>query len=308
MATPSPLKVLIYGATGAQSGELAPELLRRGHRPFVLTRSAEKAAALERTGAAAVIGDMADRRRLVELSAGVDAVALLIPFAAPSPADALAFGRNAIEAAREAGVRLIVWNSSGAIPAERTGNPGIDLRIDIAEQLRASGVPHITLQPLVYAENLLGAWTAPFVAQEDRVAYPVPPDQRIAWLPAADVAALVAAALERPELAGRAYVVSGAEAPDGPELAGHFSAALGRPIGYHALPPREFGAILDRVFGPGAGDGAAAEYARLWASAERPPLAAEMAPVLADLPVRLRSLRAWVAQHADAFAPPVPAV
>ncbi|GAB4209301.1 MAG: NmrA/HSCARG family protein [Roseiflexaceae bacterium] len=303
MATNSPLKVLIYGATGAQSGALAPELLRRGHQPYVFTRNPEKAAGFAQAGATVVAGDMADRGRLVEASTGMDAVALLIPFFVPNPADALAFGRNAIDAAREAGVRLIVWNTSGAIPPVRTGNPSIDLRIDIAEHLRASGVPHIILQPLVYAENLLGPWTAPFVAQQDLVAYPTPPDLRIAWIPAADVAALVAAALERPELAGRSYVVSGTEAPDGPELAEHFAAALGRPISYHALPPREFGAILDRVFGPGAGDAAATEYERQWASPERKPMAADMAPVLADLPVRLRTLREWVAEHAAAFTP-----
>jgi uncharacterized protein YbjT (DUF2867 family) len=117
------------------------------------------------------------------------------------------------------------------------------------------------------------------------------------------VGLLVAAAFERPELAGRSFVVSGIEAPDGPELAQAFSAALGRPISYRALPPREFGAILDRAFGPGAGDAVAAGYEAIWAGGEAPPTVAEMGSVLAALPVRMRTMREWVAEHAAAFQP-----
>ena len=134
-----------------------------------------------------------------------------------------------------------------------------------------------------------------------QVAYPTPPDMRLGWLASADMAKLMVAALERPELAGRSLMVSGVEHPNGPELAAHFSEALGRPLTYHALPPREFGAILDQAFGPGAGDGAATEYERLWQSTERPLMHTDMGPVLELLPVRMQTLREWVAAHAAAF-------
>lgn len=297
-----PLKVLVYGATGSQSSPVVHELLRRGHEPFVVTRSAAKAAPLAAAGARVVVADMGDQERLVEISRGMDAVALLIPFFI-NPADAPAFGRHAINAAREAGVQLIVWNTSGPLPPARTGNPGVDVRLDTAEALQASGVPHIIIAPTAYAENLLGPWTAPFVANEDRVAYPNPPQARVAWIASADVGALMVAALERPELAGRTFAVSGRENVSGPELAEAFSDALGRPIRYHPLPPREFGAILDTLFGPGAGAGAAAQYEQAWERGEFPNMAADMGPVLAALPVPLRTLRAWIAEHAGAFTP-----
>jgi uncharacterized protein YbjT (DUF2867 family) len=296
------LKVLVYGATGSQSSPVVYELLRRGHRPYVVTRSAEKAAPLAEAGAEVVVADMGERDRLIRASQGMDAVSLLIPFFV-NPADAPAFGRNAIDAAREAGVKLIVWNTSGALPPARTGNPGLDVRIDTAEYLRASEVPHIIIAPTAYAENLLGPWTARSVANEDRVAYPTPPQARIGWIASADVGALVVAALERPELAGRTFAVSGLENASGPDLAAAFSEGLGRPISYHALPPREFGAILDSVYGPGAGAGAAAQYQQVWDSGEFPNMYVDMQPVLAALPVRLRTLSEWVAEHADAFTP-----
>lgn len=296
------LRVLVYGATGSQSSPVVHELLRRGHRPVVLSRSAQKAQPLADAGAEVVVADMGDPAALVAASQGVDAVALLVPFFI-NPADAPRFARNAIDAAREAGVRLLVWNTSGPMPPARTGDPGIDVRLDTADYLRASGVPHIIIQPTAYAENLLGPWTAPFVAREDKVAYPNPPEARVGWIASADVGALMVAALERPELAGRSFAVSGLENASGPELAAAFSAALGRAISYHPLPPREFGAILDAAFGPGAGNAAAAQYERAWESGVFPVMYADMAPVLAALPVRMHTLREWVAEHAAAFAP-----
>lgn len=297
------LRVLVYGATGSQASPVVHELLRRGHRPVVVTRSAERAAPLASAGAEIAVADMGDRERLVEISQGIDAVALLIPFFV-SPADAPAFARNAVDAAQAAGVRLIVWNTSGALPPARTGNPGMDVRLDTADHLRASGVPHIIIAPTAYAENLLGPWTAPFVARESRVAYPNPPQVRIGWIASADVGALMVAAIERPELAGRTFAVSGLENASGEDLAAAFSEALGRPIDYYPMPPREFGAILDAAYGPGAGDGAAAQYQRAWDTGEFPNMFVDMAPVLAELPVRMRTLREWVAEHAAAFAPP----
>jgi uncharacterized protein YbjT (DUF2867 family) len=297
------MNVLVYGATGSQAGPTVHALLERGHQPLVFTRSAAKAAALAEAGATIVEGDMAHYERLVEASRGMDAVALLVPFFVANPADALAYGRNAIEAAREADVGLIVWNTSGPMPPARTGNLGMDLRIEIAELLKASEIPHIVFEPSAYAENLLGPWTAPAVANQNQVTYPVPEDMRIGWLASADVGKLVTAAIERPELAGSYFKISGIEAPNGAELAAAFSEALGRPIGYHALPPREFGAILDGVFGPGAGDEAAALYQSMWDSPQRPPMHVDMTPVLAQLPVQMHTMREWVAAHAAAFTP-----
>jgi uncharacterized protein YbjT (DUF2867 family) len=299
-----PLKVLVYGATGAQAATVPAHLLAAGHQPHVFTRSAAKASVPP--GAVVVEGDLADAARLRAVSAGMDAVSLLLPFFAP-PAEALRYGRQAIDAARAAGVRLLVWNASGFIPAEPTGNPAIDLRLELRDYLQRSGLPHVIVQPSVYLENLLGPWTAPYVAQQDQVAYPVPPDMPVSWIAAADVSALVAAALARPELAGRSWRVSGLANPDGAALAQAFSEGLGRPVAYYAMPPRDFGAVLDEAFGPGAGAAAASEYQRLWDHPQqRPDFQADMQPVLQQLPVPMTSISAWVRRHRHVFSPAVP--
>lgn len=296
------LRVLVYGATGSQSQGVVWTLLEHGHQPFVLTRNPEKAQAMRAAGAEIVVGDMADRARLEELSQGMDAVSLLIPFFLDNPSNAPAFGRNAIDAARAAGVKLIVYNTSGPTPTERTGDPSMDLRVDTIKYLQTSGVPHIVIAPTGYMENFLGPWTAPRVQAEDVLAYPNPVETRVGWIASADVGALMVAALERPELADAIFRVSGIENLNGTELAEQFSQGLGRPISYYAMAPEEFGAVLDQMFGPGAGAGAVAQYRKMREDPNPPTMWYDMQPVLEKLPVRMTSIAEWASQYSGAFA------
>lgn len=297
------LRVLVYGATGSQSSPIVGKLLERGHHPYVLTRQPDKAAQLAQAGAKIVVGDMSDPQSLHKASEGMDAVALLIPFFIGNPRDAATYGRNAIDAAKAAGVKLIVWNTSGVTPTARTGNPSVDVRLDITDYLAASGIPHIIIQPTGYIENLLGPWTAPAVIAENRLPYPNPAQTRIGWIASEDVGALVVAALERPHLANTSFTVSGLENVNGTELAAHFSEALGRDITYYAMEPEEFGAVIDQLFGPGAGESVAQEYRKMRDNPNPPPMHFEMRPVLEKLPVEMTSIVEWVARHKGAFTP-----
>ena len=296
-----PLRVLVYGATGSQASPIVWKLLEHGHQPYVLTRQAKKAESMRAAGAELVVGDMADRDSLQAASSGMDAVALLIPFFLSNPAHASEYGRNAIDAAKSAGVKLIVWNTSGPAMEAPTGNPAIDVRIDIEQYLRDSGIPHIIIQPTGYMENLLGPWTAPAVATEDRLPYPNTTETRVGWIASEDVGALVVAALERPELANANFKVSGIENVNGTELAEQFSAALGRKITYYAMEPEEFGAVIDKIFGQGAGATVAEEYRKMRKNPHPPAMHFEMQPVLEQLPVKMTSIKEWVAKHKDAF-------
>lgn len=295
------LKVLVYGATGVQSAPVVRHLLARGHQAFVLTRDAAKAAALQAAGATLIVGDPTDDAVCQRASQGMDAVSLLVPFGAAEP---LRLARHAVAAARAAGVGLLVWNTSGYIPAAPTGNPAYDVRLDLRAHLQASGLPHITLIPTVYAENLLGPWTAPGLAAHQELAYPVPAELPVNWLPADDLGALTVAALERPQLAGRTFAVGGAEALTGPGLAAAFSAGLNRPIRYRAMPPREFCAILSQLAGPAMAEAVTRSYELMWAGQDHyTQFQADMPAVLRELPVTLTPLSEWAAQHAAAFAP-----
>jgi uncharacterized protein YbjT (DUF2867 family) len=296
-------QVLVYGATGSQAHPLVFKLLERGHIPFVLTRHPDKAADLKAAGARIVIGSLDNLPSLKAASEGIDVAALLIPAFLEKPWEAAQYARNAIDAANAVGVKRLVWNMSGPLYPERSGNPMNDLRIDTLEALRASRIAHITFEPTVYMENLLGPWTAEAIMQRNQVAYPILRDKKVGWLASEDLAALVLAAIERPELDGQHFKISGIEAPTGPELAQIFGEVLQRDLTYYQMAPEEIGAVIDRMAGPGAGDAVADEYRRQQNDPHPLPAYHDMTGVLDKLPVQMTTIREWIARRAYVFIP-----
>lgn len=293
--TNSIAKILVYGATGDQARPVARQLLEAGHQVRVLTRQPAKADELKALGAETVVGDLTDPKSLRRASEGVDGVFLLVPFTDPQAQ----YGFNAIDAAKAAGVKLVVWNSTGTILPVRTSNPGLDVRLDLLEYLRASGLRHIVLQPTAYMENFLGPWTAPEIAAKDTFAYPISSEARVQFISHEDVAAFAVAAFQRPRAADAVYQLAGPERLGGEDVAERLTRTLGRTITFRSMPPAEFGAVLDGVFGPGAGDDATAFYE---ASLNDPSLIStdfDIAPVLDALPIELTPLETWARGYAD---------
>jgi len=292
------LKVLVYGGTGSQAGPTVTHLLKRGHTPHVLTRSHDKAAKLQEAGAIPVIADLADFDRLRAASAEVDAVAFLLPAFLDNPDDGIRFGQHAIDAASQAGVTMFAWNTSGEVSED---DSVADTKSTILRHLQASSLPYVLLEPTTYMENWLGPWTAPSVREKNLLTYPVLADRKMGWMASDDMGTLVVAALERPQLAGSRYRVSGIEAPTGPELAAIFSEACGREIRYRTMTPEEMGAVLDEAFGAGAGDKVAEMYRQEQNDPDPPRKYHDMAPVLEALPVTMSTISDWVKGHKEAF-------
>jgi len=288
------MKVLVYGATGTQAGPLIEHLQALGHTPHAVTRNSDSAADVEARGAVPLVADLADAERLDAITREVDAVAFLMPTFLDNPDDAAEFARHAIDAAVQADVGMFVWNASGAINESESKQA-------ILEHLQRSDLPYAVFEPTTYMENWLGPWTAPSVREHDELTYPVLADRKIGWIASADACKLVAAALERPELSGKRYAISGVESPTGPELAVLFSSVLGQRISYRAMTPDEMGAVIDAAFGPGSGTNVAEMYRREQEDPNPPPKYHNMAAVLADLPVRMSTIEEWVSLNKNAF-------
>ena len=296
------MKVLVYGAAGSQQFPVIKALLNKGAEVFATTHTEANLEKLSQEGATALFADMSDESRLKEVSKGIDAVSLLVPFFLANPNDGFEYAKNAINAAIANNVKLLVWNSSGFILPVKIGNPAMDIRLDILEYLKQSGLPYIVIQPSAYAENLLGPWTAPFVKNDKKVAYPTPEEMPIGWIATKDVAALVAEAIYKPELAGNSFLVSGLENLNGTDLALKFSTGLNEKITFYPMPPKEFGQILDGLFGPGAGKGAEEAYQQFADSKQYPLMfSPEMPNIIEKLPVKMTSIEDWVAQHSQFF-------
>lgn len=295
MNRPSPRTILVYGANGAQGGPVARRLLTHGEQVRVLLRDAGQADAWRAAGADVATGDLDDLRSLERATSGVDAVFLHLPQVHDDRLNR--YGRNAIDAAAGAGVRHLVFNSSSILPDEATGVPIVERKREIEAYLLASGVPSVRLRPTAYMDNLLGPWTKPAVVG-GVVAHPAPPDAPLAWIAQEDMAALSVAALDRPDLSGRAFTAAGPEALRGEEVAARFAAAFERSVRYQSIPHDLFEQQLGGALGPDA----AREITRLyrWEAAQpigSTPMAATGQAVAAELGVTLTPMAAWIARQ-----------
>ena len=292
------MKLLSYGATGSQGRPVAEKLLAAGHEVRILTRDPSKVEGPQ--GAEVVQGDMADAASLAAATGGREGVFLHVPFFTPTPQDGLTYAQNALDAARAAGVKLLVWNASGEIPPARSGNPGFDVRLDILDVVEASGIPYIVLQPTAYMENFFGPWTREELVDSDMFAYPTPNTVEMQWIATEDVGTFATYAFAHPELAPLNLKLSGPERLNGEGVAERFSRALGREIGFRAMPAEEFGRKLDAVF-PGMGDGAAQGYAAAYEHPERFSTNVDLDAALEKMPVETTPLETWVRDHAEMF-------
>jgi uncharacterized protein YbjT (DUF2867 family) len=292
--------ILTYGSTGSQGEPVARKLLEAGHQVRAVVRHTERASALQAKGAEIVQGDLSDLEGLKRASMGVDAVFLMFPFSAQgNPFELLG---NALEAAKSAGVKFLVFNASGQAPDKPTGIPMLDFRIQLEEFIANCGIPNVILQPGAYMENFLGPWCLPSVQAHNTVAYPHRNEMRVSWIASEDLGSLAVAALERPELASQRFRLGGPEALDGAAIARAFSAGLGREIAYQAITPWAFGAAMAQIMGPEAGEGIRVAYGHSNAQPDDA-MAVDMTGVLEKLPVKLTTLEDWVRSHRDAFAP-----
>jgi uncharacterized protein YbjT (DUF2867 family) len=292
--------ILTYGSTGSQGEPVARKLLEAGHRVRAVVRHPERASALQTKGAEIVQGDLSDLESLRRASEGVDAVFLMMPFSAGgNPFELMG---NALSAARDAGVKYLVFNASGHPPKTPTGIPMLDFRIQLEDLIANSGIPTVILRPGVYMENLLGPWCLPSVKMQNAVAYPHRSEMRVSWIASEDLGSLAVAALERPQLAGQRFTLGGPEALDGPAIARAFTNALGREIRYDALTPEAFAQTMAQMMGPEAGEGIRIAYGHTNAQPDDA-MSVDMKPVLEHLPVQLTTLETWVNAHREAFSP-----
>ncbi len=240
-------KVFVYGATGVQGSAVVRKLKEEGARIRVLVRDAEKALRFEKEGVEAVVGHLGDPESLRRASDGADRVFFHLPV--DFDPDVLArYGRGAVDAARESGVKLFVFNASSILPdADLLAYRG---KRQVYEHLRSSGLPSIVLKPTLYMNNIEGPWTLPGILDDGIFAYPLEPDVPIAWISATDAAAYAVEALKSEQLAGSEFTLYGPENLTAVQVADLLSRRFGKEVRFHAIPLDDFEARFSTMIGP----------------------------------------------------------
>ncbi|MET3129706.1 uncharacterized protein YbjT (DUF2867 family) [Arcicella rosea] len=296
------MKILVFGATGSQQFNVISEGKKKGAEVIAATSSATSFEKLKQAGAMPILANMSDANTMQEITKGIDAIAFMVPVSLPNPFDGLQYAKNVIDAAKTNGVKKIVWNTSGWLAPQKIGIPGEDVKLDISDYLKNSGLNYVIIQPTIYMENMLGPFCAPFVKNEKKLAYPTPEAMPIGWIASRDVSAFVVEAIYNDKLKADSFQISGLENLKGNDLAEQFSKGLGEKIVYYTQPAKEFGDILKPFVGEAGATGVASYYEGLQNATEFPPkFNPNMSEVLEKLPVQMTSLAQWTKNNKAYF-------
>ncbi|WP_224366413.1 SDR family oxidoreductase [Hyalangium versicolor] len=220
--------IVVTGATGQLGRLIVEKLVTRVpvDRVAVSVRDVQKAQDLAARGVRVRRGDFADPKSLAHAFEGASQVLMISSNAAATGGDTLAQHRSAIDAARSAGARRIVYTSHMAASHSSEFPPMLH-HAATEQMLGESGLAWTALRNGFYAASAMlllgkGLQTGVFEA---------PPDGKISWTTHAELAEAAAVILANEgQYNGPTPPLTAAQALDFGELCDSVSSVLGRPL------------------------------------------------------------------------------
>jgi len=262
--------ITVIGATGAQGGGLVRAIQNDpsgGFQARAVTRdvNSDKAKALAALGAEVVAGDVDDPASLARAFAGAHGAFCVTFFWAHfSPEKEQAEARAMAAAAKTAGLRHVIWStledtrkwiplSDDRMPTlmGKYKVPHLDAKGEANAYFTEAGVPTTFLNTSFYWENFIYFGLGPRKGPDGRLAITLPMgDKKLPGIAAEDIGRCAYGIFKQGDaLVGKSVGIAG-EHLTGAEMAAALSQALGKDVGYNAVPPAVF-----RSFGfPGADD------------------------------------------------------
>jgi uncharacterized protein YbjT (DUF2867 family) len=222
--------ILVTAATAPVGRSIVEQLVAAGRPVRALTRDPEQAGLP--SGAEVVAGDLSDPASLASAMDGVTAVFLL--------AVVPGFEGGFLAAAQDAGVRRIVFQSSGAIDdgADEQPDDIAAFHHGIEQAIRASGLEFTFLRlEVASADALQWAFDVPAQLAEGDVVRGPYADATGSPIHPADFAAAAIAALTEDEHAGRTYRLTGSRSLTNADQIRLIGEAHGRALRYEELAP-----------------------------------------------------------------------
>jgi uncharacterized protein YbjT (DUF2867 family) len=225
------LRLLIVGGTGTTGSRVADQVRGPGVAVRIATRRP--------SAAEHVRFDWTEPRSHAGVLTGIDAIYLVAPIGVTEPASLV---EPFLATALHAGVRRVVLLSSSAIPEGGTGLGGL-------HRLVRTTVPEWTvLRPSWFMQNFLGDHPVGTAVRESGEIVTATGDGRVAFIDAADIAAVAARALTDEEPHNTSYVLTGPEALSYADTAAIIAGVTGRPIRHRPVGPAE---LTDRLTAAG---------------------------------------------------------
>jgi NAD(P)H dehydrogenase (quinone) len=230
--------ILVTGATGQLGRHVIQQLIQKVPATQIVAavRDPGKAADLAKLGVHVRLADYDRPDTLASALAGVNKVFLI---SASELGRRLARHRAVIDAAKKAGVRLLVYtsilraaSSTLALAAEHKATE---------EAIRASGLPFVFLRNGWYIENYTES-LGPVLAHGAVLGSSG--DGRVAAATRADFAAAAVAVLTGTGQENRIYELGGDVPFSMADLAAEVSRRAGKPVVYQDLPPADYRNVL----------------------------------------------------------------
>lgn len=242
------MKIILTGSLGNVSQPLATMLVAQGHTVTVISRQPDKQAAIEALGAMAAIGSLDDAAFLATTFTGADALFAMVPPPPPAEDRVAQYRRvatNYVQAVRQAGVPRVVHLSSWG--AEQAQGVGPIKGSYVGEQVLNEGLVGVALthlRPCSFYPNLLSY--IPLIKQAGFVGTNYGPDTRQVFVAPTDVAAAAAEELTRASGPAARYVAS--DERSAADIARVLGAAIDRPdLSWRELTNEQVQANLERA-------------------------------------------------------------
>lgn len=240
-------KILVTGASG-QLGALAIAALLKKVPASQLIATARDPSKLADLAARCVEVRQADYTQPASLEAAFQGVDRLLLISSSEVGQRLPQHRNAIEAAKRAGVKLLAYTS--ILRADSTPLLLGEEHRQTEELLRASGIPFVFLRNGWYSENYTGTLAG---ALEHGAVLGSAGEGRLSTASRADYAEAAAAVLaSSDDPAGRIYELAGDQGFTLGEYAAEVARQAHKPVVYQDLPEAEYKAVLVQLGLPDA--------------------------------------------------------
>ncbi|EGI76185.1 SDR family oxidoreductase [Hylemonella gracilis] len=233
--------IAITGASG-QLGRLVVEGLLASQPAssiVALVRDPAKVAAWAARGVQVRQADYTQPAALAQALKGVDKLLLI---SSSEVGQRVPQHRNVIDAARQAGVKLVAYTS-----ILRADSSPLGLAREHRETealLRASGLPHVLLRNGWYTENYTASVQA---AVQHGAVLGSAGAGRFSLASRADYAAAAVAVLTQEGQAGKVYELAGDQALTLADYAAEIARVSGKPVVYKDLPEAEYAKVLEQI-------------------------------------------------------------
>lgn len=242
--------ILVTGATGQFGSKAVDHLLEKGINPSeisVLVRDSAKADHLKEQGIQLKEGDYTNPTSMIKAFKGVDKLLLVSSNDREAIENRTQHHKNAIKAAKEAGVKHIVYTSfvrksgfeDSAIAEFQNSH------VETEQYLKESGVDYTILQNGIYAEMIL-AFVGDKVAETRTILFPAQ-EGKASWTLREELAEAAAHVLITEGHENKTYTLTNTESVDFDTIAQDISKALGKKIEYKSPDVNEFKTMLEKA-------------------------------------------------------------